>query len=77
MKLDQLIGILSILLQREKVTAPEPDGRLRFTRGFPDMDSVFGWVLSFGDKAELLEPQELREQLGTLSQTLADRYRRN
>ena len=55
----------------------EPDGRLRFTGGFPDGDSVLSWILTFGDKAELLEPQELREQLGALAQTLADRYRRN
>ena len=55
----------------------ESDGRLRFTGGFPDGDSVLSWILTFGDKAELLEPQELREQLGALAQTLADRYRRN
>ncbi len=55
----------------------EPDGRLRFTGGFPDADSVLGWVLSFGDQAELLEPEELREQLGTLTERLADHYRRN
>ena len=55
----------------------EPDGRLRFTGGFPDGDSVLSWILTFGDKAELLEPEELREQLGVLAQTLADRYRRN
>ena len=55
----------------------EPDGRLRFTGGFPDADSVFSWVLTFGDKAELLEPQALREQLGALTKTLADRYRRD
>lgn len=53
----------------------EPDGRLRFTGGFPDADSVLSWVLTFGDKAELLEPEELRERLGVWSQTLADRYR--
>ena len=52
-----------------------PDGRLRFTGGFPDADSVLSWVLTFGDKAELLEPEELRERLGVWSQTLADRYR--
>ena len=52
----------------------EPDGRLRFTGGFPDADSVLGWVLTFGDKAELLEPEELRRQLGKLTKTLADRY---
>ena len=53
----------------------EPDGKLRFTGGFPDADSVLSWVLTFGDKAELLEPQELREQLGNLTKTLADRYK--
>lgn len=56
---------------------PEPDGRLRFTGGFPDADSVLSWVLTFGDKAELLEPEELREQLGALTKVLADRYRRD
>ena len=55
----------------------DPDGRLRFTGGFPDADSVISWILTFGNKAELLEPEELRKQLGVLSQTLADRYRRN
>ena len=55
----------------------EPDGRLRFTGGFPDADSVLSWVLTFGGKAELLEPQELREQLWKLTETLSNRYRRN
>ena len=55
----------------------EPDGRLRFTGGFPDADSVRSWVLTFGDKAELVEPEELREQLGQLAETLAHRYRRD
>lgn len=53
-----------------------PDGRLRFTGDFPDTDSALSWVLTFGDKAELLEPEELRKQLGELTKTLADRYRR-
>ena len=55
----------------------EPDGRLRFTGGFPDAGSVLCWVLTFGDKAELLEPDELREQLRDLTETLAHRYRRD
>ena len=54
----------------------EPDGRLRFTGGFPDADSVVSWVLTFGDKAELLEPQALRDHLRELSETLAHRYQR-
>ena len=55
----------------------ETDGKLRFTGDFPDADSVLSWVLTFGDKAELLEPEELREQLRTLTKTLSDRYRRD
>ena len=54
----------------------EPDGRLRFTGGFPDSDSVLSWVLTFGDRAELVEPEELREQLGELAEALARRYRK-
>ena len=52
-------------------------GWLRFTGGFPDADSVLSWVLTFGDKAELVEPEELREQLLELAKSLAHRYRRN
>ena len=55
----------------------QPDGSLRFTRGFPDTDSVLSWFLTFGDKAELLEPEELRKRLADLTQTLAERYRRD
>ena len=55
----------------------EPDGRLRFTGPFPDADSAVSWVLTFGDKAELVEPQELRDQLRELAESLAGRYRRD
>ena len=56
--------------------AEEPDGRLRFTGGFPDSQSALSWVLTFGDKAELLEPEELRRDLGALAEALAVRYKR-
>ena len=52
----------------------EPDGRLRFTWGFPDRDSVLPWLLTFGDRAELLEPAELREDLRQVGERLAERY---
>lgn len=54
--------------------AVQPDGSLLFRRGFPDADSVISWILTFGDGAELLEPAELREQLGALVSRLAQRY---
>ena len=52
----------------------EPDGRLRFAWGFPDRDSVLPWLLTFGDRAELLEPAELRETLRQVGERLAERY---
>lgn len=54
----------------------EPDGRLRFTSGFPDADGVLGWVLTFGDNAELLEPKELREQLQDVLRRTLSQYGR-
>ena len=56
---------------------PEPDGRLRFTGGFPDVESALSWVLTFGEAAELVEPEELRTQLHHLARTLASRYGRD
>ena len=54
----------------------QPDGRLRFTWGFPDADSVLSWVLTFGEGAELTEPAELRQRLAALTATLARRYQK-
>ena len=54
--------------------AAQPDGSLWFSGSFPDVDSVLSWVLTFGDKAELLEPKPLRAQLAALTKKLADRY---
>ena len=128
MKIDRLIGILSILLQKEMTTAPElaehfevsrrtinrdiealckagipiqtsqgygggisimdgyrmdrtfltskdmqmilaglrsldsesEDGRLLFTADYTDMDNLITWLMTFGAKAEVLEPVEAR-----------------
>ena len=54
----------------------QPDERLRFTWGFPDADSVISWVLTFGEGAELTEPEELRQRLAGLTATLARRYQK-
>lgn len=55
----------------------QPDGRLRFTGGFPNQDSILSWLLTFGDGAELLEPVELREKLRLLGARLEERYGRS
>ena len=54
--------------------AETPDGRLCFTGGFPDADSVLSWVLTFGAGAELVEPEALRQQLGDVLRRALTRY---
>ena len=41
----------------------QPDGTLLFSFGFADKTSVVGWIASFGEGAQLLEPAELREDV--------------
>ena len=55
----------------------EPDGKLCFTGSFPDEDSVLSWVLTFGGKAELLKPDELRRRRRDVTKALAERYARD
>lgn len=37
------------------------DGRLLFTADYTDMDNLVTWLLTFGSKAEVLEPVEARD----------------
>ena len=39
------------------------EGKLLFTADFTDMDELVTWILTFGGKAEVLEPEEVREKL--------------
>lgn len=40
-----------------------PQGVLRFEFPFTNLDYLITWVLGFGDKAELIEPIEVRERI--------------
>lgn len=53
----------------------QEDGRLRFSFGFADKENLFGWLLSFGDKAELIKPVELRRELYEMMGRLQKMYR--
>lgn len=50
------------------------DGRLLLERRFVSYGNMREWVLSFGDGAEVLEPQALREDLGRQAKNLLARY---
>lgn len=39
------------------------NGKLRFSVGYTNRDYIIGWVLGFGDKAEVVEPVDLVEQI--------------
>lgn len=53
----------------------QEDGRLKFSFGFADKENLFGWLLSFGDKVELIKPAELRKELYELMGRLLKIYR--
>lgn len=52
----------------------EESGSLLFCSEFGDRESLFGWLLSFGDQAELLEPEALRREFFTIFTNLAKKY---
>ena len=54
----------------------EPEGSLLFRRGFPGRDELLRWVLTFGEEAELLEPAELRREMGAMLGKLKSKYDR-
>lgn len=51
------------------------DGKLLFSQGFTDKNTLFYWLLGFGDMVELLEPIELRKELLSLIQNIGQKYR--
>ena len=41
----------------------QPDGKLLFQADYTDKEHLITWLLSFRDRAELLEPKEIREEM--------------
>ena len=50
------------------------DGRLLLIRNYADMDNLTMWMLTFGDKVEVIEPQELRKRLKTMAESMIKLY---
>ncbi|MEG0275392.1 MAG: YafY family protein [Coprobacillus sp.] len=50
------------------------NGRLLFEFGFTNKDYLLSWVLSFGNKAELIEPKEYRQDLKEQAKLLFEKY---
>ena len=52
----------------------EPEGTLLSRWDFADGDELLRWLLTFGDQAELLEPADLRRELGALAKKISEKY---
>ena len=53
------------------------DGTLLFSAGYTDMENLVRWLLTFGDKVQVLEPKEVKEQLVNIAQNMLELYKNN
>ena len=52
----------------------QQDGRLLFQFDYTNKDNLITWLLSFGEKAELLEPEEIRKEIKDSIECMKKRY---
>ena len=52
------------------------DGKLLFTAKYTDMENLITWLLTYGDKAEILEPREAREKTAQIARNMMRIYER-
>ena len=52
------------------------DGRLLFHADYTDMENLVAWLLSFGEKEEVLEPMEVRERICHIAEAMGKIYRK-
>lgn len=53
----------------------QDDGRLLFTADYTDMENLITWILTFGEKAEILEPKEARQRLVEIVRNMNNVYK--
>ena len=52
----------------------QQDGKLLFQSDYTDKDNLITWLLSFREKVELLEPEELREEIKVSIECMKKKY---
>lgn len=50
------------------------DGKLYFEADYTDKDNLLSWLLTFGDKAVLLEPPQLQAQIAAIAANMQKKY---
>jgi predicted DNA-binding transcriptional regulator YafY len=53
---------------------PQKDGSIVFEAEVTGTDEIRFWVMSWGSKAEVLEPQSLREEIKAEAEVMAEKY---
>ena len=59
-----------------KCYSERKDGKLLFEEYYSDMDNLVSWMLTFGDKVIVLEPEEVRERLKAMADNMIKVYGR-
>ena len=54
--------------------AEQADGKLLFRADYTDKENLVTWLLSFREKVELLEPEEIREELKNSIEAMKKKY---
>ena len=52
------------------------DGKLLFEEYYSDMENLVSWMLTFGDKVEVLEPVEVRVRLKEIADNMSRKYKK-
>ena len=52
----------------------QEDGRLLLTRDYNDVNDLTMWMLTFGNKVEVIEPKEVRDRLRDIAEAMIKTY---
>lgn len=51
------------------------DGTLLFSAGYTDMENLIHWLLTFGNRVQVLEPKEVKDRLIQIAQNMLEQYK--
>jgi len=66
-----------VIWHPSQVVERQPDGYLIMTLAVSFSEELYGWILNWGEKVEVLEPEELREEIAETARAMLDVYQQN